>query len=192
MALVVDISREIPAEEGMVTAEWAISGMGRGVAALGLGGPEIGNPPEKFKAAFERAYAAGLPAVPHEAHPAGITPQLPAKLLRVAQQGDAALERLPGTALRSYRADTRLVPSTVAMHHYAVSKHQASLGVRLGRRRGPIGPGELVILAVLLEPPLSDRLNHVLQQLLAQPNLVRLAEMIHRLLVRPLNRLLHR
>ena len=71
MGLIVDISREIPAEEGMVTAEWAINGMGRGVAALGLGGPEIGNPPEKFKAAFERAFAAGLPAIPHAGETVG-------------------------------------------------------------------------------------------------------------------------
>jgi adenosine deaminase len=65
MTLTLDISREIPVEEGNITAEWAISGMGRGVSALGLGGPEVGNPPEKFAAAFARAQAAGLPAVPH-------------------------------------------------------------------------------------------------------------------------------
>lgn len=71
MTLTVDISREIPAEEGMITADWAISAMGRGVTALGLGGPEIGNPPEKFKAAFERAYEAGLPAIPHAGETVG-------------------------------------------------------------------------------------------------------------------------
>ena len=71
MTLTVDISRELPAEEGMITANWAISGMGRGVTALGLGGPEVGNPPEKFTAAFEEAYEAGLPAIPHAGEMAG-------------------------------------------------------------------------------------------------------------------------
>jgi adenosine deaminase len=71
MTLTVDISRELPAEDGMITADWAISGMGRGVTALGLGGPEIGNPPEKFMAAFERAYEAGLPALPHAGETGG-------------------------------------------------------------------------------------------------------------------------
>ena len=55
----------------MWTADAAISGMGDGVVALGLGGPEVGNPPEKFAAAFARARAAGLPAVPHAGETAG-------------------------------------------------------------------------------------------------------------------------
>jgi adenosine deaminase len=62
---VFDISRNTEPEEGLVVAEWAISAMGDGCVALGLGGPEIGNPPEKFREAFERAHNAGLPAVPH-------------------------------------------------------------------------------------------------------------------------------
>lgn len=35
------------------------------MVALGLGGDENGNPPEKFSHAFQYAYEAGLPAVPH-------------------------------------------------------------------------------------------------------------------------------
>ena len=66
-----DISRETEPEQGMTVAEWAISAMDRGVCALGLGGPEVGNPPEKFKAAFELAYEAGLPAIPHAGEIAG-------------------------------------------------------------------------------------------------------------------------
>ncbi len=53
MGLIVDISREVTPEEGELIADWAISGMEDGVIALGLGGPEIGNPPEKFKPAFD-------------------------------------------------------------------------------------------------------------------------------------------
>jgi len=39
--------------------------MNNGVIALGLGGPEIGNPPELYQGTFERAQAAGLPSLPH-------------------------------------------------------------------------------------------------------------------------------
>jgi len=69
--LVIDIPRSITAEDGLLVADWAIDGMGDGVVALGLGGPEIGNPPEKFIAAFARARAAGLPSVPHAGETVG-------------------------------------------------------------------------------------------------------------------------
>ncbi|NJN96450.1 MAG: adenosine deaminase [Anaerolineales bacterium] len=71
MGLVLDIPRSIPAEKGLLTADWAIGAMGEGVVALGLGGPEVDNPPEKFKAAFDRAHAAGLPSVPHAGETVG-------------------------------------------------------------------------------------------------------------------------
>jgi adenosine deaminase len=68
---VIDIARSISAEDGLLIADWAIDGMADGVVALGLGGPEIGNPPEKFSAAFARARAAGLPGVPHAGETVG-------------------------------------------------------------------------------------------------------------------------
>jgi adenosine deaminase len=71
MTLTIDIDRDKPLEESLTVAEWAISGMGRGVSALGLGGPEVGNPAENFIEAFERAQAAGLPGVPHAGEVAG-------------------------------------------------------------------------------------------------------------------------
>ncbi len=71
MNLVIDIPRIITAGEGLLIADWAISGMGDGVAAFGLGGPEVGHPPEKFKAAFDRIRAAGLPSVPHAGETVG-------------------------------------------------------------------------------------------------------------------------
>jgi adenosine deaminase len=71
MNLVFDIARSVSAEDGLTVANWAIDGMGDGVVALGLGGPEIGNPPEKFVAAFERARTAGLPGVPHAGETVG-------------------------------------------------------------------------------------------------------------------------
>lgn len=54
------------------TARWAdyavslaIECMSEGVVALGLGGPEAGDPPEQYAPYFERALAAGLHSYPH-------------------------------------------------------------------------------------------------------------------------------
>jgi adenosine deaminase len=71
MGLVVDISREAPEDIGLMAADWAIAAMDDGVVALGLGGPEVGNPPEKFARAFDRAHAAGLACVPHAGETCG-------------------------------------------------------------------------------------------------------------------------
>ncbi|MDY6873449.1 MAG: adenosine deaminase [Chloroflexota bacterium] len=66
-----DISRETTPEQGITVAEWAIANHDRGVCALGLGGPEVGNPPVKFKDAFALAYESGLPAIPHAGETVG-------------------------------------------------------------------------------------------------------------------------
>ncbi len=71
LTLTIDIARFVSPEEGLITADWAIAGMGQGVSAFGLGGPEVGHPPEKHKAAFDRARAAGLPSVPHAGETVG-------------------------------------------------------------------------------------------------------------------------
>lgn len=61
-----DISREHrPIEDSHLIAEWAIKNRDNGISALGLGGPEVGNPPELFESAFEIARAANFPATPH-------------------------------------------------------------------------------------------------------------------------------
>ena len=65
MGLIMDIPRLIPAEEGMLIADWMIERFGDGLIALGLGGPEVGHPPEKFQTAFERVLAAGIPCILH-------------------------------------------------------------------------------------------------------------------------------
>ena len=54
-------------------ADWAISGMGNGVDAFGLGGPEVDHPPEKFEKAFQKARDAGLPSVPHAGETVGLS-----------------------------------------------------------------------------------------------------------------------
>jgi adenosine deaminase len=71
MAQVIDIPRGVPVAEGELAADWAIQAKERGVVAFGLGGPEIGNPPEVYTNAFARTRAAGLPGVPHAGETAG-------------------------------------------------------------------------------------------------------------------------
>lgn len=64
--LIPDIARQMrPVKESFIVADWAIQNMGNGIIALGLGGPEIDNPPEIFKETFERSHKAGLPSLPH-------------------------------------------------------------------------------------------------------------------------------
>jgi len=65
MALITDIAREVSVVKGHVTADWAIGHFGRGVDAFGLGGYEVGHPPEKHTEPYARARAAGLPPIPH-------------------------------------------------------------------------------------------------------------------------------
>lgn len=66
MLLLPDIDRGArPLAQALEVAAWAAANQERGIAALGLGGPEINNPPELFQEAFALARAAGLPATPH-------------------------------------------------------------------------------------------------------------------------------
>jgi adenosine deaminase len=66
MSLVPDISRDIrPLAHSVEVARWAIANQDKGIIALGLGGPEIDNPPVLFREAFDLAHDAGLPSLPH-------------------------------------------------------------------------------------------------------------------------------
>lgn len=71
MRYIIDIPRVMPADAALTVADWAISGMGRGVIALGLGGPEAGNPVERYADAYERVHGAGLPCILHAGEHAG-------------------------------------------------------------------------------------------------------------------------
>ncbi len=71
MGVITDIPREVAPEIGTLTAQWAISGQGKGVLALGLGGAEVGNPPEKFTDAFALAHEAGVTCILHAGEHAG-------------------------------------------------------------------------------------------------------------------------
>ncbi|MBI3243847.1 MAG: adenosine deaminase [Chloroflexi bacterium] len=71
MTLTIDIAREVSPDDGLISADWAIRGLGNGVTGFGLGGNEVGNPPEKHKPAFDRARAAGLASLPHAGETVG-------------------------------------------------------------------------------------------------------------------------
>ena len=71
IALIGDISRELPDSRHRV-ADLVIQGHKRGVfVGLGLGGPEIGFPPELFEDAYARAREAGLRVVAHAGETGG-------------------------------------------------------------------------------------------------------------------------
>jgi len=64
--LVPDISRHMrPVVDSFQIADWAAENIHNSIIALGLGGPEVGNPPELFGEVFESIVTAGLPSLPH-------------------------------------------------------------------------------------------------------------------------------
>ncbi len=71
MGIIMDIPRIFSSEDGLTIADWAIERYGDGLIALGLGGPEVNNPPEKFQEAFDKVRAAGLPCILHAGETVG-------------------------------------------------------------------------------------------------------------------------
>ena len=65
MGVIMDIPRHISPDEGNLIANWAIERYNDGIIGFGLGGPEIGNPPEKFRTAFDLVRTAGIPCILH-------------------------------------------------------------------------------------------------------------------------------
>ncbi len=66
LLVVLDIPREFALpEEALQLAQWMASRRPVGVAALGLGGYEVGFPPEKYQTAFEFAHRAGVTTILH-------------------------------------------------------------------------------------------------------------------------------
>ncbi|MFC0266648.1 adenosine deaminase [Kushneria aurantia] len=63
-ALIMSFLRDRPAQEAMAVLEQAAPWYDR-LAAVGLDSAEVGNPPEKFTAVFERARALGLARIAH-------------------------------------------------------------------------------------------------------------------------------
>jgi aminodeoxyfutalosine deaminase len=67
-----DITRDQPYEVGQGVVAHAIKYKDRGIVGIGLGGPEVGYPPEPWAPLFAQAREAGLPAVPHAGETAGV------------------------------------------------------------------------------------------------------------------------
>jgi aminodeoxyfutalosine deaminase len=60
-----DVTRFVDLDVACELAEWAVRYRDRGVVGLGLGGPEVGYPPEPYARAFAIARAGGIASVPH-------------------------------------------------------------------------------------------------------------------------------
>lgn len=71
MGIIMDIPRFISPGEGDIIANWAVERYGDGIVALGLGGPEVGNPPQKFESAFTMVRNAGIPCILHAGETVG-------------------------------------------------------------------------------------------------------------------------
>ncbi len=73
MGIIMDIPRQVTSAEGKVIANWAVERYGDGLVAFGLGGPEVGNPPQKFQSAFDQVRTAGIPCILHAGETDGAT-----------------------------------------------------------------------------------------------------------------------
>ncbi len=60
-----DVTRFAPLDVACETARLAVRYRERGIVGLGLGGPEVGYPPEPYAEAFAIARAGGVASVPH-------------------------------------------------------------------------------------------------------------------------------
>lgn len=69
--LILGVNRGLPISEAFDAVDCAVRWAGRGVVALGLAGDELHYPAGLFGAVFEKARAAGLPAVPHAGEAVG-------------------------------------------------------------------------------------------------------------------------
>ncbi len=67
-----DISRSFAPETAVDTARIAVKYRDRGIVGIGLGGPEVGFPPEPFAEAFRIAKDGGLGSVPHAGETEGV------------------------------------------------------------------------------------------------------------------------
>jgi adenosine deaminase len=113
VAWIFDIVRNIQPEERR--AQWAdytvaraIEGMGNGVVALGLGGAEVGYPPEQFAAYFARAREAGLHGIPHAGETGGPEGVWGAIRALEAERIGHGVRSIEDAALVTYLAEHRI------------------------------------------------------------------------------------
>ncbi len=71
MRLTPDVDRILPPEAACEVARQAVRFRDLGIVGLGLGGPEVGHPPEPYARAFAIAADGGLAAVPHAGETTG-------------------------------------------------------------------------------------------------------------------------
>lgn len=71
MRLTTDAPRNLDLDTAMKTARYSVKYRDSGVVALGIGGQEVGYPPEPFEKAFQLAKEGGIGSVPHAGEVAG-------------------------------------------------------------------------------------------------------------------------
>jgi|SRR5579859_488661 len=113
MRWVFDIVRNIEDEaRNRQLAEYvtsvAIEGMADGVVALGLGGAEIGYPPERFAPCFEKARSAGLHSAPHAGETVGPASVWGALRVLGAERLGHGVRCIEDPALVEYLAEQRI------------------------------------------------------------------------------------
>ena len=110
---VFDIVRDIPDEthnsrRAEYTLAVALEGMNNGVVALGLGGAEVGHPPEQFAAWFEKAREAGLHSAPHAGETVGPDSVWGAIRVLGAERLGHGVRSIEDPALVDYLVDRRI------------------------------------------------------------------------------------
>lgn len=111
---VFDIVRDIPdalsnRRRAEYTLEVAKEGMHDGVVALGLGGGEVGNPPERYAKWFEKALEAGLHSAPHAGETVGPESVWGAVRMLGAERLGHGVRSVEDSELVAYLAE-RLIP----------------------------------------------------------------------------------
>ncbi len=108
-----DIVRDIPDEtlnrqRAQYTLAVAMEGMNDGVIALGPGGAEVGHPPEKYIAWFEKARERGLHSVPHAGETVGPASVRGAIQLLGAERLGHGVRAIEDPALVAYLVEQRI------------------------------------------------------------------------------------
>jgi aminodeoxyfutalosine deaminase len=108
-----DIVRDIPDEtlnsrRAEYTLAVALEGMNNGVVALGLGGAEVGHPPEQFTVWFEKAREAGLHSAPHAGETVGPGSVWGAIQVLGAERLGHGVRSIEDPTLVAYLADRRI------------------------------------------------------------------------------------
>ena len=101
-----DEARIVPTAD--YTTRVAIEGKDDGVVALGLGGSEVGRPPEPFAPWFDRARAAGLHSDPHAGETVGPESIWGALRALGAERIGHGVRAIEDTTLVAYLAERRI------------------------------------------------------------------------------------